>query len=688
MPELQTQTDHAESLAGPAEGASSLPPSLTPHTPNPQHENRANAVGRWTVILIAILLVGCLARVIQLQTAPGKNLTPFISGRVSVHQIPGVRGDLQDKRGRVLASTRFGYRVFVDPVKFPKPVDGPMVRLADAIGLSVEDVAKRLVPKIEENERQATAANDNDPWTEPDHGPTRYVSLGGVLEDWRVDAVRGLKIPGVNLETRSVRESADDELTASIVGRVGVEHNGLLGAENRMNSMLLPQSGILKNVQDAHARPLWVEPGSYKPPLRGQNVRLSLDLAIQKMAEEELEQGVTEAQAAGGRLIALDPTTGEILAMVDIIKDLPGLVDYSWDYPIGQEPGGHRPRYRTIAKDPLRGTGTGIGRNRVVEDVYEPGSTFKSFMWSAVTELGLVTPDEVIDTENGEWFTPYGRHLADVTKRSKQTWREVLINSSNIGMTKVTSRMSFKQMRDAVLKFGFGAKTGVELPGESPGLVTRMKDWSNYSQTSVAIGHEVAVTPIQMVRAYAAFARTGDLAGTLPNIRLTAAAGEQVAGYSPSEADHRRIIPREVAELARDTMRGVTHKLDDRLARVGPHNEAPVPPRYEAFGKSGTAEIPLGRAPKGKKRPKGSDGYFQDQYNASFIAGAPVEEPRIIVLVVIDDPGPELVARKAHYGSATAGPVARRFIESSLAYLGVPPSPAMQHQTASAPVSE
>jgi cell division protein FtsI/penicillin-binding protein 2 len=169
-----------------------------------------------------------------------------------------------------------------------------------------------------------------------------------------------------------------------------------------------------------------------------------------------------------------------------------------------------------------------------------------------------------------------------------------------------------------------------------------------------------------MARAFSIFARSGEDAGTLPPIRLTAGEdGEEnvVPGV--------RVLPRRIAELTRETMRGVTKNLDTKLATWETEK---VAIRYEAFGKSGTAEIPLGPPPPGKHRPKGCDGYFQGQYNASFIAGAPVENPRLVVLVVMDDPGPDRVAHRQHYGARASGPVVRRILERSLAYLGVPPS--------------
>lgn len=621
---------------------------------------RIDTAAFWAVAGVAVFLAVMVARVAQLQLSPGQKLAGFVSDRVTHVPEQARRGDIKDARGRILAATRFGYRVFVDPTEFPQPPDEAIVRLADAVGLRPDQVAQRIVPKILMNQSRATARADDDPAN--DRKPIRYVSVGGVLEDGRESIVRNLHISGVHLERRSVRETPGGQIIADLLGKVGIDHNGLLGAELFLDKALAAATGRLSYVRDARGQPLWVYPGSYQPPQSGEDVRLSIDLEIQRIVFEELTKGVADADAAGGRCIVLDPLTGEVLAMSDVLREVP-VVDYPWTYPIGQEPGGHRPRYRTIRDDGGR-SAAGL-RNRCVEDAYEPGSTFKPFMWAETTSLGLVRPEEVFDTGGGDWTTPYGRHLHDVEGFAQQSWAHILVHSSNIGMAKGTSRMSFKQMHDAVVKFGFGSRTGIGLPGESTGLVTTMKNWSKYSQTSVAMGHEVAVTPLQMVRAFASFARPGELAGTLPPLRLTAIDGEEVV------IPGKRVLPADVALITRETMRGVTDRLDARMARKADA----IPLRYEAFGKSGTAEIPLGPPPKGKRRPKGSDGYYQGQYNSSFICGAPLEDPRIVVVAVIDDPGPQRVATRTHYGASVAGPVARRVVERSLSYLGVPASP-------------
>jgi cell division protein FtsI/penicillin-binding protein 2 len=180
------------------------------------------------------------------------------------------------------------------------------------------------------------------------------------------------------------------------------------------------------------------------------------------------------------------------------------------------------------------------------------------------------------------------------------------------------------------------------------------------------MGHEVAVTPVQMVRAFSAFARPGDLAGTIPGVHFTAVDPETV------NKESKRSILAKTAELTRKTMYGVAQKVDDKAFRD--ESGKVIPPKYDWFGKSGTAEIPVGKAPKGYKRPAGSDGYYRGQYNSSFIAGAPLASPRLVVVAVIDDPGPSLIAKKHHYGSWVAGPVVRRVMERALPYLGVKPT--------------
>ncbi len=695
-------------------------------TPDTLKRTRVIAISAAAGITLALTVM--VGRVVQLQTRPSDQLREQLDPRLTTRVEPGIRGDLLDRRGRVLSATRFGYRVVVDPIVIAEDKDGPdrvIASIAQVSGKPADQVAKKILDAIEKNqlrkklwdEYNATQAPSGtalerlvamlsgktktsaakraaetsteadgvieDPGTDADKGEgekppklVRYLAVTDVLTDAQVEELKSRKLAGVHLEQRQIREYVAGTEVASVLGKVGWENVGLMGAEKKLNKQLTGSPGELTYVHDAWGRPLWVEPGRAKPTATGQDMRLSVDLELQRIAYQELERGVQECDAAGGRLVMLDPITGEILAMVDIVRPVKEAVPFPWAPAIKRDRKGKligkddaRPappaRYVTLKADENREKSAALGRNRCVEDIYEPGSTFKPFVWSTITELGLARPDEVFDTEGGRWATSYGRPIQDVVKRATMKWTEVLINSSNIGMIKGAERLSFKQLHDVPVRFGFGKVTGLGLPGEATGLVTPMKSWSKYSQTSVAYGHEIAVTPIQMVRAFSVFARPGELAGTIPHLRLTAASAED-ADLGILD----RVLPSEVARLTKETMKGVAVNMETRLAASKSHETGW---RYTMFGKSGTAEIPLGKAPEGKRRPPGSSGYFDNQYNSSFIAGAPGDTPRIVVLCVIDDPGPERVRTRTHYGALTAGPVVRRVVERSLTYLGVPP---------------
>lgn len=587
-----------------------------------------------------------LARVVQLQLAPGEQLSLHIQDRVTRRAQIAPRGDIVDRRGRLLASTRVGYRFFVDPTALTAPYGEVIESVSDLSGMPQEEAAERIIGAVAANERRAAEGQPL----------LRYASVGGVLDEHAALAARKLKHKGLHLERRSVRESPM-YATASLVGKVGVDHDGLLGAELAYDSDLEPAPGHLDYVRDSSGRPMWVEPTGYTPPDKGNDVRLTIDAYLQEMAHEELERGVIEADAAGGRLVMVDPSSGDILAMVDFVRtgmnlEEPPAREHLSGRVVEPDSTGHR--YRTIRQDPGRMVHPSLARNRCIEDVYEPGSTFKSFVWASLVERQICVPDEVFDTHDGVWATDYGRAIRDVTPKPYLTWREVLIHSSNIGMVQGAQRHSFSAMRSDLMRFGFGQRVNIGLPGESPGIVTPPSKWSKYTQTSIASGYEIAVTPLQITRAFCAFARTGDLAGTVPNLRL-----RQRDDIAPDEEIRLRVVPAWVSYLTRDTLQNVGRMMEERMRRRFPDEPKTL---HSIFGKSGTAEIP---------RPDGK-GYFKGQYNSSFLAGAPTDDPRIVLVVVIDDPGPEQVRKRMHYGTAVAGPVVRRVVRRALEYLGVP----------------
>ncbi|MCA9311566.1 MAG: penicillin-binding protein 2 [Phycisphaerales bacterium] len=612
---------------------------------------RIDRVGAVMLVAFAVAFAAVVLRVAQLQVRPGTELADHVSDHVSARREHAARGDLLDRRGRIIAASRGARRLIIDPTLTEPPYGQLITSIAEILGEEPATIGMRIAAATSRNAQKVAAGEK----------PSRYLRIGDILEPWQQQRLEALRADGmrcIQFEACQVRETNAVAGLGGIVGKVGKDESGLLGAELAWQDQLTPNAGRLRYVHDGVGEPLWARAGGHDQARPGDDVRLSIDIVLQQIAWEELGLGMEQADAAGGRIIVLDPASGEILAMADRIRDVPDLVPFTAEsYGAWLKAGGSgfHPRYQTIRPDPGRlSDDPALSRSRCVEDLYEPGSTFKPFMWSVVTERGLAQPDEIIPTHNGRWTAPNGRLLEDVYPAAQLTWSDVLKHSSNIGMGQVTARLTDRQMRSDVLRFGFGRPTDIGLPGESPGIVTPASRWSTHTQISVAMGYEIGVTPIQMVRAFSVFARNGELAGTLPPVRLRAITPDELRAETRT-----RVLPDWVAYLTRDVMVGVAEAMDQRARRK--YGDEP-PLNYSMFGKSGTAKI---------VRPDGR-GYLKRQYNSSFIAGAPLADPRIIVLVVIDDPGPERIANRSHYGSAVAGPVVRRVVRRALHYLGVP----------------
>jgi len=697
---------------------------MNPHSMTPARGVRSNRIA-WMLRIATLLgLAIVVGRVIQLEVAPGEKLKGFIASRTTSQTLHAVRGDLLDRRGRVLATTRIGYRVIVDPVGLhdamkhdPSAMDRVIVDLGEVLELPVEQIAGRIITQMVRNEKiiaaskatpareptalgvlpvatigaaQGTSSNTNAPKR------SRYLPLGAPLDQERTQRIRDLidehRLSGVSLEAAPIRMQTGESLVGEIVGKVGFapgasERTGVLGSEKLFDARLRGMDGSLSYVRDAKGQALWVKRGAWVESNKGGDVRLSIDLELQRMVHEQLVRGVEDADAAGGRAIVLDPNTGELLAMTDVRRQIPNLSEVDWwdpksDTPRPTMPPKHdQPRYRVLKPDPNAEGEPALRHNRCLEDVYEPGSTFKPFAWTLAKSEGLLPDDEVLHINQKSIRTDYGRVISDVSVHSDLThWDDVIKYSSNIGMSIATSRLGHDELRSTIKALGFGEKTGIGLAGEASGLVTSKENWSNFTQTSVGMGYEVAVTPIQMVRGFSVFARKGDLAGTLPEVRLTAAGDRGKPGMVANETFIERVFSSEAAHRTIVPMIEVVKRMDKIRVRQYPDDPKP---RYSMFGKSGTSLIAM-VPPSGLIRPKGTAGYFEKQHHSSFIVAAPADDPQVVVLVVIDDTGPERVADRHHFGSWVAGPVVRRIVEQALPYLGVSADP----NTGSAPNTE
>ena len=558
--------------------------------------NRAERVGRVFIGLIVLAMLILLGRVIQLQAFPPQRLAKLVDSQSSRITLQARRGNLLDCRGRVLASTRVARRLFVDP------------RLIEDPATFAEHVGYNLGYDPAWIERRVSSREDR-----------RYVAIDHRLDDHRLRLLEDVELSGLASEPRLVRDYPYGPLAGQIIGFVGFDDHGLEGIERLFDARLAGRPGALKYLRDAARQPLWVERTGYRPPAHGVDLRLSLDITIQSIAEEQLGQACEQYAAVAGQMIVMDPINGQILAMAN--------------YP-PFDPGGF-----SKSKPDDR-------RNRCVTDVLEPGSTFKTFIWAKATEAGLARPDEVIDcTESAYYVSPKGRALRDAHGHGRITWDEVLVKSSNIGMAIVGQRLGIKPLHDVVRMFGFGSVTGSGLPGEVKGIVNPLARWNHYSETSVPMGQEVAVTPLQMARAYCAIANGGYL------MTPTVLAPDS-DGYGYPSPVYTQVLDAPVAAYTRRVLRrvveeGTGRKADSRL--------------YEIFGKTGTAQVP----------DRKNGGYLHRQYVGSFIAAAPLESPRLVVACMIHQPDPAL----GYYGGTVAGPAVMQVIEQSLGYLGVPPIP-------------
>jgi cell division protein FtsI/penicillin-binding protein 2 len=591
------------------------------------NEPASTRIRTWTRITLGCTMVALsltLVRVAQLKLAPPDKLDAAAGRRTSERAELAPRGEVLDRRGRPLAMSLVGYRLYCDPAFiYERGWDAAKKRAKTDPNAVAEcdpfrDAAIALAPVLRATPQQVHELLKS-------NAERRYVVLAQDVDEAQVDLLRELDLDGVGMETKLVRDYPAGGLASQLVGKVGFEHTGQAGVEYAFDRDLRPVPGHVKALRDAFGRTLWINRQDYVPGDPGDDVRLSIDLAIQESAERHLGAMVEDMNAGGGRVIVLDAQNGDVLAMADILRERPG--------------------WKEATRDPSRKIHPALGRNRNFTDPYEPGSTFKSFVWARATQVGAARPSEIIPLPAGPYTTPFGRTIHDVKYTGPVSWKTVLVKSLNGGMAMVAMRMSFEQLQQAVRDFGFGQKVAMGIPGESAGIVTAPGKWSKYTQTSVAMGHEIAVTPIQMVRAFSAFARDD---GTMVQPRLVlprvgTERGVERTGGSKS------VIDPQVLSVARDAMLGVVEEGTARKAQSA---------HYRMFGKTGTAELAV----------PGQRGYDRDRYVASFIAAAPATNPRLVVLCVIDDPD----KRKGHFGGSIAGPVVRDVVDEALQYLGVP----------------
>jgi cell division protein FtsI/penicillin-binding protein 2 len=507
--------------------------------------------------------------------------------QVQTVTLPAPRGTISDRHGAVLAVSEPASDVSATPylVKDPLHVAGKLTGLLD---VSRDDLLAKL------------------------SAHSGFVYLRRRLPASRAAKVAALHVEGIALTPSSLRAYPRSWLASQVLGAASEQPGGGSGLEYGEDRVLRGRDGIRRIVSDGLGRPISVK--DERATLPGQNVELTIDAGLQEKVESVLAGVGQVYKPKGATAIAMDPQTGEVLALAN------------WP--------------RVNAND-LAGAPSYATEDRAVGYTYEPGSTFKAITVAGALEDGVVTPTTQL-------FLPaelqiYDRTLHDAEARGAETLsvKDIIAQSSNIGAVRIAQRTGVRRFSQWVSRFGFGAPTGVDLPGEERGIVPTYAHYSGSSIANLPIGQGQAVTPMQMVAAYAAIAN----GGTLRPPRLVRAIG----GRSVVPAAGRRVISPQTAASMRDMLRSV-------LEAGGTAQSAAIP-GYDLAGKTGTAN---------KVDPKTGQ-YSQSRYVASFIGFAPARAPRLLVAVVVDEP------QGAIYGAQVAAPAFQKIVAFALPYLAIPP---------------
>lgn len=511
------------------------------------------------------------------------------------------RGTIYDRRGRELAVS-----VEVESVYgVPSEVDDPRTtasRLARILSENPSDIQKKL-------------ASDR-----------RFVWLSRKVDPARAEKAKEIDPDAIGLRLEARRFYPKKTLAGAVLGFTNIDNKGIEGIELLYDRELRGVDGWILAEKDARGRTVF--PGGnglqYNLPQPGKDIYLTIDEVIQHIAEKELDRGLAESKARGGVCIVMQPQTGEIIALA-VRSAARGSAAFN-----PNNPQRHRPDE---------------WRNRAVTDAFEPGSIFKAVLAAAAIEERAVHPQERIDCSAGS-IQVADRVIKDAHKNGVLTFADVIAESSNVGTIKVAQRLGKARLAKYIEAFGFGRKTGVDLPGEISGLYRDYRLWSGVSLATISIGQEIGVTPIQMATAYSAIANGGILMRPYVVSEVRDKSGKESVKTSPAA------VGRVVSEETCATLR----KILQRVVEEGTGKKA-KPAGYTAAGKTGTAQ----------KIDQRTGTYSKNDYVSSFVGFAPAGAPKLTILVMVDSP--EGVA----WGGSVAAPVFRAVAEQSLAYLQVPP---------------
>jgi cell division protein FtsI (penicillin-binding protein 3) len=511
------------------------------------------------------------------------------------------RGTIYDRMGRELAVS-----LDVDSVYgVPSKIDNP------------REVALQLSRILRENPRMLERKLAGD---------KHFVWLSRKVEPAKARKVKDLDSSEVGLQAESRRFYPKKALAGSVLGFTGMDNAGLEGLERAYDKTLRGVSGWVLAEKDAVGRTVF--PGGpgfqYKLPKPGHDIMLTIDEVIQHIVEKELDAMLVTARAKGGVCIVMNPKTGEVLALA-VRTTARSSQAFN-----PNEPQRYKPEE---------------WRNRCVTDAFEPGSIFKPVLAAAALEEKVVHPLERFDCSAGK-IQVADRVISDAHQNGVLTFTDVIAESSNVGTIKVALRLGKERFYKYITAFGFGRKTGVDLPGEIAGLVKDQRLWSGVSIGSIAIGQEIGVTPVQVATAYCALANGGILLKPYIVAEIV----------DPDGGEGKKFQPQIVGRIITEETCAKVNKMLQRVVEAGTGEKA-RPAGYTAAGKTGTAQ----------KIDQKTGTYSKKDYVSSFAGFVPATAPRLVILVMVDSPEGVI------YGGSVAAPVFKAVAEQSLAYLQVTP---------------
>lgn len=509
--------------------------------------------------------------------------------QIKKEEIIPKRGNIYDRMGRELAVSLEKESLFIDPSSL-KSVETINV-LKSYVNVDAEQI-KRLSEKN-----------------------IRFLWLQRKVDPTLAEKIKALKIEGVGSVREGARFYPKGFLASHVIGFVNIDEKGMEGLERQYDKYLKAEKALKVVSIDARGKKL--SDGDLRD-VKGNDVFVTIDEGLQYIVEKYLDEAVKKWQASSATAIMMDPFTGEILALAN------------------------RPTYDPNNLKSVKNIG--IIRNRAITDLYEPGSTFKIVTATAALEEGIVKPTTKFDCSQG-YIEVGGKKIKDVHRNGVLTFEEVIQKSSNVGTIKIAMMLGKEKLYQYIKKFGFGEKTGIDLPGEISGFVRPLNRWSGTSIGAIPIGQEVGVTALQILRAYSAVANGGYLVKPFVVSEIRSPEGNLL--YK-AVIQREKIISSKTAKIMREILKKVTEEGGTATSARLEGNQV--------AGKTGTAQ---------KYDPK-TGRYSRDKVVSSFVGFVPADNPRIALIVVINEP------KGAHYGGVVAGPVFKAIADEALAYLNVP----------------